>query len=513
MERNPVHRWLVVAVLVLAAGCAGVPEVDSAPSAAFIDLQATAPGRAASAAAAAHAPASGLLLVESGADALRHRVALVDAAERAIDAQYYIWNSDVSGLHMVARLLAAADRGVRVRLLLDDFNVGDRDPGLAALAAHVNVEVRIFNPVSTRSGLLRWFAMLGDLDRLSRRMHNKALLVDGAVGVIGGRNIGDEYFDLSSVMNFRDRDVVVAGPAVGELGSGFDGYWNHPLSVPIEALTRATERLDARRAVLEQQVDATPIPYDLPGDGLAWLRDTILPALTWAPVEVLYERPGDDPQRGNGKTPLVEGRLRELVDASRERILIESAYLVLRASARDRIEAAVARGVEAVAFTNSLASNDVLPNHAAYARHRRAMVRQGLQIHEMRPDARACHAPPPGQPGCGQSTRYGLHGKSAVFDGRWLFVGSFNLNPRSAYLNTELVLVVDSPALSAQIADSIAPFLDPDSSWRVEAGPDGGLRWLPADAAGDPARRDPGAGSLRILGADLLGLLPFVDHF
>jgi putative cardiolipin synthase len=515
MERTSKLSWLVAAWLGLVAGCATLPEPAAPESRAFSAPETTRLGRLVAPAAEANAPRTGVLLVESGADALRHRHALVETAERAIDAQYYIWNSDISGLLLIARLLEAADRGVRVRLLLDDFNVGDRDPGLAALASHTNVEVRIFNPVAKRSGPLRWFSLLGDLDRLSRRMHNKALLVDGVAGVVGGRNIGDEYFDLDPEMNFRDRDVLVAGPAVTELETGFDGYWNHPLSVPIEALTGPTTDLEERRPRLEALVADIALPYVLPDDDLAWMRDTVLPGLSWVPVEVLYERPGDRLGDGGDKTPLVATRLGKLLDATEHTALIESAYLVLRADARDRVEAAVARGVEVRAFTNSLASNDVLPNHAGYARHRRAMLRQGLLIHEMRPDARACRTPPPGQPGCGDSASYGLHGKSAVFDDRWLFVGSFNLNPRSAYLNTELVLLVDSPALAADVTASIESFLDPGSSWRLTVDDANQLYWFedPAGEGSPLPHRDPAAGSWRILGADLLQLLPYIDHF
>jgi putative cardiolipin synthase len=511
MERFGCSRWLLPAWFGLLAGCAALPEVHAPASTAFTAAETTRLGRLLAPQAQAQAPHSGVALIEGGADALRHRHALLAAAERAIDAQYYIWNSDPSGLLLVARLLEAADRGVRVRLLLDDFNVGDRDPGLVALASHANVEVRIFNPVASRRGVLRWLSLLGNLDRLSRRMHNKALLVDAAAAIVGGRNIGDEYFDLDPQMNFRDRDVLVVGPAVAELGTGFDGYWNHPLSVPIQALAGPVNDLASRRPWLEAEVAAVTLPYALPDDGLAWVRQALLPQLTWAPVEVLYERPGEGP--GHGKLPLVERRLAALVEAASDSVLIESAYLVLRRDARDRVEAAVARGVEVRALTTSLASNDVLANHAGYARHRRAMLRQGLTLHEMRPEAHACRWPPPGQPGCGDSPLYGLHGKSAVFDHRWLFVGSFNLNPRSAYLNTELVLVIDSAELSARVGASIEALLEPRSSWRLTLDAANRVHWLPRLSGDGGGRREPVASRWCLLASDLLQWLPYVDHF
>jgi len=489
-----------------------LPDYDAPSSQALANSGTTSLGRLVDPETAAQQPLSGVLLVESGADALRHRHALIDAAEQAIDAQYYIWNRDTAGQLLADRMLAAADRGVRIRLLLDDFTIGGRDPGLAALSSHANASVRVFNPVARRSGIWRGLSLVGDLDRLSRRMHNKALLVDGAVAVIGGRNIGDEYFDLDPELNFRDRDLLAVGPAVEHLEAGFDGYWNHPLSVPIEALADPADDLALLRQKLDAAVAKLTLPFELPPDGLAHFRDQILPGLTWAPVEVIYERPGNAPgEEGGDKTPLIIGRLVELVAQARESVLIESAYLVLNDEAQEHVATAMERGVEVRAFTNSLASNDVLPNHAAYARHRRAMLGQGLRLYEMRPDAIACSAPPPEQPGCGQSAHYGLHAKSAVFDRRYLFVGSFNLNPRSAYLNTELVLLIDSTDLAERVTTSIETFLKPDSSWRLGLDDGGQVRW--STGPGEWTTQEPQAGAGRKFSAWFLSLFPFVDDF
>jgi len=511
MRRRGCHQWLLLTWLGLLAGCATVPDFNAPPSSAFASPESTALGRLTNPVAMPRHPLSGALLIDSGADALRHRYALVVTAERSIDAQYYIWNRDVSGQLLASRLLEAADRGVRIRLLLDDFNIGGRDPGLAALASHANASVRIFNPVARRHSVARWLALLGDLDRLSRRMHNKALLVDSSVAIIGGRNIGDEYFDLDPEMNFRDRDVLTVGPAVERLAAGFDSYWNHPLSVPIEVLAEPADDLAQRRQQLDAMVAVMKLPYELPTDGLAHVREQILPRLTWAPVEVLYEHPGSAPGEGGDKTPLIVDRLVELLDQASESILIESAYLVLNEAAQARISTAVERGIEVRAFTNSLASNDVLPNHAGYARHRRAMLQQGIQLYEMRPDAQACSTPPPNQPGCGRSTHYGLHAKSAVFDRRRLFVGSFNLNPRSAYLNTELVLLIDSPELANQAITSIEVFLTPENSWMLGLNDSHQVRW--SMGSGTWSAQEPKAGTARKLGSWLLSLFPIIDDF
>jgi len=453
---------------------------------------------------------SGVMLVDSGIEALRHRHALITSAERTIDAQYYIWNSDTSGLQLVARLVEAADRGVHVRLLLDDFSIEGRDIGLRTLDSHPRIEVRIFNPVVQRNAVLRWFSLLSDVNRISRRMHNKALIVDGALAVVGGRNVGDEYFDLDPEMNFRDRDLLVAGPAVTELTTGFVGYWEHPLSIPVAELVASPPEPEMFDGLPSADAPEA-VAAGLPQDGRRWIDDLILPALRWSPVEVLYERPGHAPGEGGDKTPLIAERLGQLLDDTEHEVLIESAYLVLLDEARGTIARAIARGIDIQVLTNSLASNDVLANHAGYAAHRAAVLRSGVALHEMRPDAAACHRAAPD--GCGMSPRYGLHSKSAVFDQRTLFVGSFNLNPRSAYLNTELVLVVHDAELARQASSAIEPFLGVDSSWRLSLDARGRVVWHAlADGAGEHTT-DPGTSAWRRLGADLLGLIPGVEHF
>jgi len=498
-----------------------VPEVTQQKmlSQAFDRPAVTALGGVTAAATIAHPGQSGLLPVDSGSEALRLRIALIDSAEQSIDAQYYIWNTDRAGRLVSWHLWQAAERGVRVRLLLDDFNVGDRDSGLASLAAHDNIAVHLYNPNPGRGGLTRLFGLLANLDRLNRRMHNKALLVDGAVAVAGGRNIGDEYFDLDPEMNFRDRELLVAGPAVTKLEHGFDDYWNHPLSVPIAAFAAPPDEAELARQVddLEQRVIAgLPLPYPLPaGDrALPWLRDRILPTLTWAPTRVIHELPAASIEGGD-KTPLVAPALVELIAAAEESIVIESAYLVLRAPARELIAAAIARGVTVRALTNSLASNDVLANHAGYARHRRAMVATGMDLYELRPDANACREPSALGPACGASPRYGLHSKSAVIDGRYVFLGSFNLNPRSALLNTESVMVVDSPALAARLNASSEPYFALGSSWRLSLDEAWRLRWHYGDGHDDPLppRHEPEAGGWRSFKASLLSKVPYIDRF
>jgi putative cardiolipin synthase len=499
---------LVLVTCLLLSGCASLPEMKLPE----FDTAATAhePSWLGDRVAEQARSGSGVMLVDSGIEALRHRHALIASAERTIDAQYYIWNSDTSGRQLVARLVEAADRGVHVRLLIDDFSIQGRDIGLRTLDSHPRIDVRIFNPVIERNAALRWFSLLADINRISRRMHNKALIVDEALAVIGGRNIGDEYFDLDHDMNFRDRDLLVAGPAVSELATGFSGYWNHPLSIPVTKLVTSPPEPELFED-LPPADHPDAIAAGLPTNGRGWIDSEILPALRWSPVEVLYERPGDAPGEGGDKTPLIAERLSRLLEETEREVLVESAYLVLRDEARSAITAAVARGIEIRALTNSLASNDVLANHAGYAKHRAAVLQSGVELHEMRPDAAACRRESPS--GCGVSPRYGLHSKSVVFDERTLFVGSFNLNPRSTYLNTELVLIVHDAELARQAAATIETFLDQESSWRLALDARGRVVWQDAAEAGDRLTTDPGTSAWRRLGADLLGLLPGVEHF
>jgi putative cardiolipin synthase len=432
-----------------------------------------------------HGERSGVRILDSGLDAFAERAALIEAAERTIDAQYYIWNSDLTGRHLAERLYAAAERGVRVRLLLDDVNVAGRDDVIAALDAHPRLDVRIYNPFPEREGVRKAAGMLREFARLNRRMHNKSFTVDGAVAIVGGRNIGDEYFDADPELNFRDRDIVAVGPVVRQVAGMFDVFWDSPLSYPIAQLAERTLPVEeaAQRLVEAQAGHAEMQSIGLPLPTTAAAANELIEAswsrLTWAPARLVHDLPPAPDAVADTDTPQPTARaLADLAAAARHDVLIESAYLVMDDTTLAGIAAIRGRGIPVRALTNSLASNDVLANHAAYARRRKAMLEAGVALWELRPDARSCREIiAVAARGCTAERIIGLHAKSFVFDRRIVYVGSLNLNLRSAYLNAETAMIVESASLAEAVASSIETNLADENSWRVQLDDRGRLRW------------------------------------
>ena len=336
-------------------------------------------------------------MLDTGRDALQERAALIEAAERSIDAQYYIWNGDSSGRYLASRIYAAAERGVRVRLLLDDINVGDRDNNLAALASHPNIEIRIYNPFATR-GMGKVFNFLGDFARLNRRMHNKSFTVDGAVTILGGRNIGDEYFDANPQLNFRDRDVVAIGPVVASVSGMFDAFWNSELSRDVtevagsnpgssDFLRDSVAAVDAATTALKTLGFTLPSGADA---GLTGLQQSFR-QMAWAPARLIYDPPPQPDAVGEtDKSQPSAIALSELAERTRQEIVFESAYLVLDDDTLAAVRAMRDAGIRIRGLTNSLASNDVTANHAAYAKKRRKILESGIELYELRPDAASC---------------------------------------------------------------------------------------------------------------------------
>ena len=439
-------------------------------------------GAATAAIAELHPGMSGVLLLDTGAEALTARDALIADAERTIDAQYYIWNADASGRYLAARLLAAADRGVHVRVLLDDINVAGRDAVLADLAVHKNVEVRIYNPTAARSGALRVLGFVSDFSRLNRRMHNKSFTVDGVVTIIGGRNIGDEYFDLNPQRNFRDRELLVAGPVVGEVRAGFEAFWQSAWTKSVAALSPGRSGFGGEstsQALLESATsEVAALGYTPPPEPEVLILTRSLPALRWAPARLTFDPPPTAEQIADSdQQQPVALALRQLVASAREEILVESAYFILGDDSLAETARLHAAGVRLKTLTNSLASNDLVTNHSGYARRRSAMLDAGIELYELRPDAAACQKLVRTSRACEGAAGFSLHSKSLVVDRRVVYVGSFNVNLRSTYLNSEIALIVESPELAAQVAESINELQRPDNSWQVVRADDGGLEW------------------------------------
>jgi putative cardiolipin synthase len=457
--------WIARPVLVALALVTGIAAAD--------DLRA-----ATANAAAAHPGQSGLLLVDTGGQALQYRDALIPAASRTIDAQYYIWNSDAAGRYLAARLMGAADRGIQVRVLLDDINVAGRDAVFAALAAHPNVQIRIYNPSRARSGFLRLLDFVSDFSRLNRRMHNKSFTVDGAVSIVGGRNIGNEYFDLDPEKNFRDRELLVAGPVVSDVALGFEAFWNSSWTRPVESLAGPHRTLDEPALLAAATAEVAQLGYIPPNDSAREVAAPALAALLWAPAHLVFDPPptASEIQDSSRAQPVAQ-ELRRVVATARDEILVESAYFILGDESLAEAARLHAAGVRMRALTNSLASNDLVTNHSGYARRRPAMLDAGIELHELRPDAAACRRLVTVSRACDQAPAFALHSKSLVVDRRLVYIGSFNLNLRSTYLNSETALIVESPELATQVARSVEELLQPDSSWQVTRGERGSLEW------------------------------------
>ena len=512
--------WIVVATLsacVVACGSLS-PPADQVPSQHFTESSATELGRLSGRAAAAHGDLSGVRILDGGKDAFTERIALIDAAQRSIDAQYYIWNSDLTGKYMAQAIYAAAERGVRVRLLLDDINVAGRDATIAALDAHHNIEIRIYNPFPQRNGARKMLDLVTDFSRLNRRMHNKSFTVDAAVTIVGGRNIGDEYFDVNPDLVFRDRDVEVIGPIVDQVGTMFDAFWNSELTYSIAALSsnrltdaEAAKRLDGARrtgaTLREMKID---LPESTP-DALGAVERSQA-RMVWAPARLVYDSPPHaDAMAETSHVQATAMAFGQLARAAQHEVLIESAYLVLDDPSLAVIQDIRARGVSIRALTNSLSSNDVTANHAAYARRREPIVASGIDVYELRPDAASCAAlVSVGE--CSLQRIFGLHAKSFVFDETTLYVGSMNLNMRSAYLNAESALIIESPELARAVAGAITLNMQPQNSWRVTL-QNGQLTWTTdRDGAVMTMHREPDTPWWRRTQSGFIAMLPLEKY-
>ncbi len=469
---------ILICCCALVTGCSTLKVENKREfSIAFSDSIHTSLGQISATAAASHIEESGFLILNTGQDALLKRFVLLDAAEQAIDLQYYIWNSDKSGSLLAQQVLLAADKGVHVRLLLDDFSVAGRDSLLLLMDAHPNIEIRIYNPNASRKGAVRkLLGFIGDFGRLNQRMHNKSFIVDGSVAIVGGRNIGDEYFDLNHELNFRDRDLLTIGPVVAEVSKSFDAYWNSERAFSItnlaKGLTDKSEILAFRKEVEDKvQQDNLAMSSTSPS------FESLFNKMIWAHAELVYDQVLALDENDHNTRKRVANVLREMAKKTTGELLIESAYLVPGDEGVALLKELTDKGVKVSALTNSLASNDLTTNHSGYVRRREEMIKNGAELFEIRPDAQSCQHLISTPHSCDDDTLFGLHAKSIVFDRKAVFVGSFNLNQRSIYLNSELALIVYSSELADIIARDIKENISPENSWKVTLDDKGDLQW------------------------------------
>jgi putative cardiolipin synthase len=424
-----------------------------------------------------HPGKSGVSLVTTGRNAFGLRIAMTELAERTLDLQYYIWDPDQSGRILAQSLLKSADRGVRVRLLIDDFSVKGRDELLAKLDAHPNVEIRLFNPYANRG--FKIFELVTDFDRLNHRMHNKLMIADNSLALLGGRNIGDHYFDVSEDSNYRDLDIAAVGSVVRDSSRVFDYFWNKDWSVPVGATVDeefGEHDLESARQELARTIDAEGYPYPVE-QRVAAIREDVTALrerLIWAPGYVVWDDPADflaSEQTGN-----IIGALAGKLDRLDSEILMENAYFVPTQTGTDRLKQLAERGIKVRILTNSLSSNDVIAVHAGYAKYRKALLEAGVELYEVRADSAEVQ-----QTLFSAESKAGLHTKAAVFDNDSLFVGSFNLDPRSANLNTEIGLYVESPELARQLSSFMDEGVLPENSYRLELDEKGNIVWITED--------------------------------
>ena len=494
--------WAMALLTALLTGCAlppldGRTETRALPPA---EAAATALGRALSAQVQAHPGESGILPLADALESFAARVLLVRAAERTLDVQYYIWRDDLTGNLLLNALREAAERGVRVRLLLDDNGVA-MDAKLLALDRHPGIEVRLFNPFSVRQP--KALGYLTHFSRANRRMHNKALIADSQAAIVGGRNVGDEYFGATDGVLFADLDVLAMGAVLPELSTDFDRYWASASAYPIDRIV--VRETPAQDAAAQPERDPRAARYVEALRLSRFVSDVLSGALVpqWARVEMV----SDDPRKGLGlaeKEGLVTHQLAQVLVRPPQRSLdLVSPYFVPTAAGVEVFERLAARGVRVRILTNALEATDVSAVHSGYARYRKALLRSGVELYEMRRGAVVM-----GRSGVLGSSGSSLHAKTFAVDGERVFVGSMNFDPRSAHLNTELGFIIDSPAM-AQAVGQVFDSEVPAAAFTVRLDERGDLVWVElreGEAILHP--REPGATLGRRAWIGLLSVLP-----
>ncbi|KIL99176.1 Cardiolipin synthetase [Paramagnetospirillum magnetotacticum MS-1] len=457
-------------LLILLAACAPMrADYARPPSSAFDRPLETSLGKAFAAEQAGRPGQSGFHLLNNGVGALMTRAALIDRAERSIDFQTFIFDADEVGAFILDRLIAAARRGVRVRILLDDYELGLDDGLLARLDGEPNMEVRIFNPFPDRARWTRSAQMLWNLDRLGRRMHNKVLVADGQLALLGGRNISNHYFEGPSESNFRDIELLTTGAVATQAAASFDSFWASPMVGEVRAFDREPDA-EALDTLLSLLAGASG-----PAAEYARSRDQYLARLTnpaqmiWAPAQVVAEPPDRLPE-GAEKSSAEIARANAIVrQGAKHQVVYESAYFIPGDKGVQVLGDLVRRGVGVTVLTNSLAATDVVAVHAAYSLYRPALLEAGVRLFEYRTDAR--RPEPAGHLVHLGRSDSGLHAKIVVYDRVTVWVGSANFDPRSRHLNTEIGVMIHSPELAEKLLAGIERDFDPAHSWRLEANP------------------------------------------
>lgn len=506
---NGLYRWLLCTIFVLLAACSSLPsDFEQVPGQVWPHPEQTKLGALIAETAPEDKTLSGVELLADPSDAFSARFAIAAFAEKTLDMQYYLWKGDLSGQLLLWRVLEAADRGVKVRFLIDDIYHAGRDEVYAILDTHPNFQLRVFNPMANR-GAARNLNFLVNKTRLNRRMHNKIFMADGAVAVLGGRNIGDDYFGMDPDANFLDLDVLTVGQGAIEAGAAFDEYWNSINAIPIDVLNdreyTSKDLETSREKLKEALLQKGAVPYALAFTEQETLENLLKwrDGLIWAEATVVV----DPLERfdGQGESAIVRFGA-DTIEHLDDEMIIQSAYLIPSKQGLENMAKTIERGVRVRMLTNSLMSNNHITAHSGYMKYRKAILETGAELYELRVDASLrkyfkAHK--------NEEVAAGIHTKSFVLDGRQALIGSFNFDPRSRDLNSEIGLVVSNEEFTGQVIEHMDQEFEPANSYRLFLNENGKLRWEVQTGDGiEIQTHDPGASIWRRMAARILSWLP-----
>jgi len=499
--------FAIVLIALTAAGCTSVPfDYPRSESSAVEPSDSTRLGKGLAKWRASHPGQSGFYPLYFGNDALGARLRLIEQADHGIDAQYFLIKGDLAGSLFTGKLLRAADRGVRVRFLVDDIFTTGLDPDLSLLNSHPNIEVRLFNPVSRKG--FQSLNFLVDFKRANRRMHNKSFTVDNQVTIVGGRNIADEYFQVNADVEFADFELLGFGPVAPMVSETFDLFWNSPRALPMEAFGRKVTEADLdkiRREMAREIQEATDGVYATAVNS-PFLDDLIQGRIEpfVAPVTVVTDHPEKVENPIGDEHRILVSELSRLIEGAEKELLIVTPYFVPRENGMEFLRAIRAKGVRVVVITNSLASTNHAVVHSGYAPYRRALLEAGVELYEAKVDSlvnRGAAVP-------ASAERLTLHTKAFVVDREVLFVGSLNVDPRSIDINTEMGLFLHSVEVASEFAKQIDADLPP-YTYRLVLDEDGRIEWrYKGGSQVVTYNREPDTGFWRRFKATLYRLLP-----
>jgi cardiolipin synthase C len=505
---------LLVAAFCL-GGCASIPkDAKKEPSCSLEKQPDTKLGRAFSGDIEQHPGLSGFHIFPADMEGFITRALLIDAAQKSLDLQYFEVDDDNITVNVIIeKLLAAADRGVRVRLLFDDIGTTLKDSELWLLASHPNIEVRIFNPIKKRTpGAERSVETAADFRRIDHRMHNKAFIADSSIGIVGGRNLGDQYFGANEKADFSDMDLMVIGPIVKDISRSFDVYYNCKWAIPYEWLSSQkpddAELKKCLNELKEKNIKAKESKYAVnleQSDFLSRIEKGDIP-FSWAKGTVLYDLPEKASEKKDKKADVfLINSLLPLVKGTKSEVLLISPYFVPGKRGTELLGKLSEQGIKVKVLTNSLASTDELSVEAGYTKYRKPLIEKGVELFELRSDSDRQEA--------SIRTKYtgssggGLHAKYYVFDRKAAFIGSRNLDNRSNRINTEIGIFVESPEIAAYAAHIFDAGTVPENAYRLRLSKDGNVEWITQENGKEVIYdNEPNTTFWQRLGADLLAI-------